>query len=364
MTIPPLSGHFGARQRLAAAVGNQRLPQVMLFEGAEGVGRQRLALWLAQLLFCEQPQSEPCGVCRGCRRVAELGHPDLHWFVPIPRPKAADPDKAVEEAADLLGEVMADRRETPLYAAPDGMASHSVASVRLLQRRAALKSVEGGPKVFIVGHAERLVPQESSPEAANALLKLLEEPPPRTWFVLTATDARRLLPTIRSRVVPLRLGRLTDAEVREFLRGQTGLKDAALEDAVQRAQGAIGATQGGDIEGAEKAQRAAAAVMDAAAKGPAIWAERVLQQGTFSARGEFSAMLDALADTLGDAVRAASGVEPRRPLPGALLKLTSPSRLLAAQRAVAEAREAAQGNVNPQLLLAGLGDELSRCLWN
>lgn len=362
MTIPPLSGHFGARQRLAAALRDHRLPQVLLFEGAEGVGRQRLALWLAQLLFCEQRQDEPCGTCRGCRRVAGLAHPDLHWFVPIPRPKATDPDKAVDEAAEGLSEVMAERRDHPLYAAPEGMASHSIASVRLLQRRAALKSVEGGPTVFIVGEAERLVPQESSPEAANALLKLLEEPPAKTWFVLTATEARRLLPTIRSRVVPLRLGRLTDDEVREFLGAHAGLKGAALDEAVKRAEGAIGAALGGDAEGAEKAQRAAVAVVEAAAAGPAVWAERVLQQNPFSARGDFSAMLDALAATLGDAVRATTGLAPRQPLPAALAKHRAPGRLLEAQQAVATAREAAQGNVNPQLLLAGLGEELSRCL--
>lgn len=362
MTIPPLSGHFGPRQRLAAAVQNRGLPQVLLFEGAQGVGRQRLALWLAQLLFCEKRLAEPCGTCRGCGRVAALAHPDLHWFVPIPRPKATDPDKAVDEAAETLGEVMAERRENPLYSAPEGMASHTIASVRLLQRRAALKSVEGGPTVFIVGDAERLVPQESSPEAANALLKLLEEPPPKTWFVLTATDARRLLPTIRSRVVPLRLGRLTDNEVREFLGAHAGLKGAALEEAVKQAEGAIGAALGGDAEGAEKAQRAAAAVIAAAAGGPAVWAERVLQQNPFSARGDFSAMLDALSGTLGDAVRATTGLTPRQPLPAALERHREPARLLEALQAIDSAKEAAQGNVNPQLLLAELGEDLSRCL--
>ena len=106
-----------------------------------------------------------------------LAHADLHWFVPIPRPKAADPDKAVEEAAQALAEVMEERRTQPLYGPPDGMASHSMASVRLLHRQAALTAVEGGRRVFILGDAERLVPQESSQEAANALLKLLEEPP-------------------------------------------------------------------------------------------------------------------------------------------------------------------------------------------
>ena len=98
------------------------------------------------------------------------------------------------------------------------MATHSLASVRLLQRQAALTSVEGGPRVFILGEADRLIAQESSQEAANALLKLLEEPPAGSLFLLTTVEARRLLPTMRSRAVPIRLGRLTDAEVGGFLK--------------------------------------------------------------------------------------------------------------------------------------------------
>src|SRR5688500_9017154 len=178
MPIAPLVGHLEARQRLARAAAEGRVPQVLLVTGPAGVGKQRLALWLAQLLLCERPGSDPCGRCRQGHLVETLGHADLHWFVPISRPKAADPDKQVEEAAEQLAEVMEERRAAGRWSAPDGMASHSMASVRLLQRRASLTSVEGGPRVFIVGNADRLVPQESSPEAANALLKLLEEPPP------------------------------------------------------------------------------------------------------------------------------------------------------------------------------------------
>ena len=72
--------------------------------GPEGVGKQRLALWTAQLLLCEAPGAEPCGQCRSCRLVLGLTHADLHWIVPIPRPKAGEPDKQVEEAAESIAE--------------------------------------------------------------------------------------------------------------------------------------------------------------------------------------------------------------------------------------------------------------------
>ncbi len=339
------------------------MPQVLLFEGAEGIGRQRLALWLAQLLFCEKKEVEPCGSCRPCRLVLELGHADLHWIVPILRPKATDADKQVDEAAELISDIIAERRKHPLYGALDGMASHPVATVRLIQRRAALKSVEGGPTVFIIGHAERLVPQESSQEAANALLKLLEEPPANTWFVLTATDAGRLLPTIRSRVVPVRLGRLTDPEVRGFLAAEVKppLSAATLEERVRLAEGSIGVALSASEAGA-KAHGAAVDLMEASLQGSVPLAERVLKQGPWAARGDFSAMLDALEQLLSDAARSASGLAPRRSLPSALRAPRPVSRLLEAQEYVAVAREAAQGNVNPQLLVAVLTEDLARTL--
>ena len=363
MPLHPLVGHADARRRLAHAVRANKLPQVLLISGPAGVGKQRLALWLGQLVLCTEAGSEPCGRCRACRLVEGLGHPDLHWLVPIPRPKAVDPDKAVDEAAQGIAEVMDERRSKPFYGPPDGMASHSMASVRLLQRRASLTSVEGGRRVFVIGDADRLVPQESSQEAANALLKLLEEPPPGSLFLLTTVDVRRLLPTIRSRAVPVRLQRLMDDEVRGFLKRQPEIELTAeeLETRVALAAGSIGAALAADDERA-KADRAAAQLLEAILAGPAERYERALCQPPFSARGEFTAMLDALAETLADAARGTLGHDTRRQVPPALRRRTEPSALLEALERVAKAREAAYGNVNPQVLLAVLGEELAEVL--
>jgi DNA polymerase-3 subunit delta' len=333
----------------------------MVISGPAGVGKQRLALWLGQLVLCTEKGPEPCGRCRPCRLVENLGHPDLHWLVPIPRPKAADPDKAVDEAALAIAEGLDERRARPLYGPPDGMASHSMASVRLLQRRAALTSVEGGRRVFIIGEADRLVPQESSQEAANALLKLLEEPPAGSLFLLTTVDARRLLPTIRSRAVPVRLNRLTDDEVRGFLARELDAQTPeALDDRVALAGGSIGAALAAGDE-AGKAYRAAGQLLEAVMAGSAERYERALKQAPYSARGEFTAMLDALAETLGEATRGGLGQALRRPVPAAL-KRADAGALLQAMERVAEAREAAYGNVNPQILLAVLGEELAEVL--
>jgi DNA polymerase-3 subunit delta' len=217
--------------------------------------------------------------------------------------------------------------------------------------------------VFILGDAERLVAQESSQEAANALLKLLEEPPRESLFLLTTVDPRRLLPTIRSRAVPVRLNRLKDEQVRGFLAEhvEPRLSPQALEERVALAGGSIGQALAADDE-TGKAYRAAGQLLDAVLAGSAAGYERALKQAPFSARGEFTAMLDALADTLAEAARGALGQPTRRPVPQALQGRADPASLLRALARVAEAREAAYGNVNPQILLAVLGEDLAEVL--
>ncbi len=352
MSLHPLYGHQSERDRVLRALAEGRLPQGLLISGPQGVGKQRFGLWLGQALLCEEPDP-PCGRCGNCRQAMGLAHPDLHWFMPVLRPKAAEPDKQVEELSETLGQVMEERRRSPVYGPPEGLAGHFVATSRLLQRLAAKTPAMARRKVFLVGLAERLVPQESSPEAANALLKLLEEPPTDSYFLLTTEDPNRLLPTIRSRLVPLRLGRLSDAEVERFLGTHAGLTGPALRSRVEQGRGSIGRALAAG-EAGEKAGRAATALLQAVLAGPGPRSERALKQGPFAARGDFTAMLDALAEQLSGMARGGDGVGGSRP--------PTLAAVVAAQARVAEAREAAQGNVNPQLLLATLAEDLAEAL--
>ena len=363
MVLHPLVGHLGARRQLAQAVATHRVPQLLLLLGPHGVGKQRFALWLAQLLHCERPAAEPCGACRPCQLVQGLSHPDVHWITPVLRPKAVDPDKQVEELEEALAGVVTQRRAQPFYGAPDGMAGHFVTTARLLLRRASLTPVEGRLKVFILAEAERLVPQESSQEAANALLKLLEEPPADSHFILTGADAQGVLPTIRSRAIPIRLGRLSDAEVSDFLGAY--LKPTPgpdqLRERVARAGGSIGVALNEDDDAA-RARQAAHAFLASVMGGRNSRGERALGQVPWAARGDFTAMLDALAETLGDGARASLGQPAIRPLPRQLLGDRSTDRLVRATEQVLAAREIARGNVNPQLLVAALAEELAEIL--
>lgn len=348
MTLHPVYGHEPLLNRLEGALTSGRFPQAALFVGPPGVGKQRLALWVAQGLLCDRGAGRPCGECGSCHQVAGLGHPDLHWFVPVVRPKAADPEKQVEEVETLLAEAMADRRANPLYGPPDGMASHPLASIRLLQRRVNLKPYQGARKVVILANAERLVVQEASQEAANALLKVLEEPPADTFLILSAREAQALLPTIRSRLVPVRVGGVGDAVVRRFLSAEVtpAPKGTALEQRVVLAEGSIGralAAGGGTGAGEGTADRWLAAFRG----GPSRWSAAALSQAPWAARGDFTAALDALALKLRDRAATDATGHPER-LP----------RWVAALRAVERTRQEAQGNANPQLALAVLAQDL------
>lgn len=344
MSLRPLYGHDAIRARLADARASGRLPQALLFEGPRGVGKQRLALWLAQALLCERSAGAPCLDCSSCQLVENLSHPDLHWIVPLePSRKSSDPDRQVEAVEAALAEEMASRRDRPLYVPPGGMAVHSLAAVRLMLRQASRTPAVATRKVFIVGEAERLIPQRANPEAANALLKLLEEPLADTVIILTTSNAGALLPTTLSRVVRLRVGPLPVSVVTLFVQKELpDLKES--QGAVTASEGSIGRVLASRLHSSASSPGAADAFLDTLRGSAAERYVAALRQGPFQARGGFSDMLDALLERLRK--QAVQGGGDTR-------------RLADAIALVLQARERAQGNVNPQLLSAVLADDLA-----
>jgi DNA polymerase-3 subunit delta' len=268
----------------------------------------------------------------------------------VPRGKASDPAKLVDDARFAVAEAVAERRERGLWEPTDGTAGHWLATVRLLQRVASVTPFRARRKVLILGDAERLVVQEGNLEAANALLKVLEEPPADTIIILTASEAQALLPTIRSRTVPVRVGRLPDAIVKAFITQEldTRLAGPSLEHRVTQADGRIGLALPRDGEG--RAIERARGVLAAAEGGAIQWTTLALGQPPWGARGDFAGTLDALAVELrGLLVRAADA--------GDQLAL---ERRLAALDRVHAVQQTVGTNVNPQLALAELAGALER----
>ncbi|MGI8618046.1 MAG: hypothetical protein ACR2L6_03025 [Gemmatimonadaceae bacterium] len=352
MPLIPLYGHASLRKRLARSAAAGRLPSSLLLHGPAGIGKQRLALWLGQLLLCSG-EDRPCGKCQHCRYMSQLQHPDLHWLFPRPRLKDSDPDP--EDVRDDYREAIAERvEEGGLYEAPSGSEGIFIAAVRSLTRDALIAPALASRKVFIIGDAERMVSQEGADQAANALLKLLEEPPANTVFILTSSEPSTLLPTIRSRVAAVRVPRLTDKDVTEFL------QDPLVRDYIKKAKrpdaradllgGAPGRilNESGDAQAITVARR----MLDAAASRSPERFSLALTRGVSNARGAFTDSLDALTVLLSERTREAVS---RNDRPRA-------ARLAAAADLVEIAKERAGGNVNPQLVTAKLVLDLSEHL--
>lgn len=334
-------------------VARGSLPHSILLHGPRGVGKQRLALWLGSLLLCTGDGTRPCGACQGCRYTGELAHPDLHWFFPRPRLKDSDasPDDVREDYREAIGDRV---KASGLYAPASGNDGIFVATIRALVQSAALSPALGRRKIFVIGDAERMVPQEGSEQAANALLKLLEEPPADTTIIITSSEPGGLLPTIRSRVVAFRVGPLADEEVRKFLAEPLVARrltaEGAPADPVDRqraAAGAPGMLLGGP--GWAEALRSARQLLDTGANGDRVARIRTaFAQGGSRARGGFSDTLEALTLVLHERVRAAA-------------LAADDGRAVGAARAieaVERAKELARGNVSPQLVTASLLREM------
>lgn len=377
-------GQDDLRSRVASAIGAGRLPQSLLLHGPEGVGKRPLSLWIARALQCDhggggeaaagtgpaESAGEPCERCRGCRMAARLEHPDIHLHFPMPRPKrAASPAKLREAIETQRHERLAQLREDPhARLDPDAVTGLYVAAVENIRAQAARRPSMARRTVFVVEDADRMVPQSASPEAANAFLKLLEEPPEYAWIVLTSSRPEALLPTIRSRSVPLRVAPLPTESIAAYLAEQFGAPpDRALavarkaDGAVYRARRLLDAD---DDEGAPgtAADELMAAALDGAPAARYRAASRFSARG---ARGELGPILDDLRVRLRDLLCVASGAEGEahdvdRATRLARGRAPTDHAVLTALASVEEALEGVGRNLNPQAAIALLLEEMGR----
>ncbi len=357
MPIVPLYGHAQLQARLRESISREALPASLLLIGPRGVGKQRLALWIAQLLLCTSSEPRPCGHCQHCRFSSELTHPDLHWF--FPRPRLKDTDPSLDDVRQDYAEAIAERvKSYGLYGPATGSDGIFIATVRAILQSASVSPALSRRKVFIVGDAERMVSQEGADQAANAFLKLLEEPPADTQLILTSSEAGALLPTIRSRVVTQRVPLVAEADVRAFAQNETvakylkkGSVDGSPAEIVRAAGGAPGRLFA--LDEWTQAVTSARTMIDAVTgRDRAARYQVAFAQGGSGARGRFSDTLDALTTVLHERARAAVLARDERTALGSARGID----------AVERAKERAQNNANPQLLTASLLRELAGAL--
>jgi len=356
MAIIPLYGHRDVRERIETALARNALPASLLLHGMRGVGKQRIALWMAQRLLCEAPSNGACGKCQSCRFALELKHPDLHWFFPRPRLKDADDlDKLRADYAEAVAERSAARG---LYETPSGMEGIFFDVVRLIVRQAAVSPALAKRKVFVIGDAERMVTQEGGEHGANAFLKLLEEPPGDTNIILTSSEPGALLPTIRSRVVPMRIANVDDAEVAQFVEDPVvgeylGGIDDFPSGTAKRVELAAGAP--GRLVSAARwqvAESAAQRMLDSISAKSSARFEVAWTTSSVKARGGFADTLEALTVLLHR--RARNDVSR-----GAESAARNASR---AMELVEVAKERVENNIAPQLITVNLLRDLKELL--
>lgn len=210
----PLAGNGGVRKALELAVSADRLPHAMIIEGESGSGKTVLSRFLAAVLLCDG-ENKPCNTCRGCTLVRAGTHPDL--FVTAPEDKKKN---------------------------------ISVDQIRKLRNEAYIRPQMSDRKVFIIESADTM-----NPQSQNAILKVLEEPPGDTVFMLNVRSRAALLPTIISRCVTYTLTDPETNEAAEYISDEYGIeKSEAVEllshnsNRIGRAVAALGSKKSGTYQ--------------------------------------------------------------------------------------------------------------------
>ncbi len=273
-------GHDAAVAAIATW-GRAGVPHAILVVGPTSVGKSTLARDLAAALLCTSAPDGPvpCAACAACRRVASGSHPDLH----VLRPSGPG------------GQVRIGGRDAP------------EPGVRDLIADLALSAAEGGERVAVVEAAHRM-----NDDAQNALLRTLEEPPPGVVIVLCADDEDRLLPTIRSRCVRVRLGPVSSRSI-EALLGELGVADAPTAARLARlAEGRPGAAiaLARHPEAVRAREELLRRLLDLTAEGPAVRltaAPSLLATAREAARAAADPHADALAGAGGASTGSGAG---------------------------------------------------------
>lgn len=240
MHFDDVIGQNKVKQQLKRMLAENRIPHALLFAGNEGCGKLPMALALAQRLLCQHPtpEGEACGTCTSCHMVMKLAHPDLHFIFPTIKPSgqssAVLSDQFLPEWRKQIALSPYFSRQTWLKAmgVEKQQSIIGVAEANNIIAKLANVSSQGGYRVVIIWLAEQM-----NVECANKLLKILEEPPQQTVFILTSNRPERLLTTILSRTQRIDFAPLSVDDISLALQRLNGLQPT---DAMMMARAAAG----------------------------------------------------------------------------------------------------------------------------
>ena len=240
MQFKNIPGNQSVKNQLLLAYKHQRLSHAHLFLGEDGSAALPIAWAFSQFLICENKQeNDSCGECPSCLKCSKLSHPDLHWVFPVTTGRGAN---AVSD------HFISDWRESiqqNLYQSEDDWYRHvqasnkqgfiSVAEAAELSKKMVLKTFEGSYRVVIIWHAEKMHAPTS-----NKLLKLLEEPPEKTIFILMTPQKEQLIDTIVSRLQSTDIQNLSDDELKEYLKTEYYMDEDSCAQSALLSSGNIG----------------------------------------------------------------------------------------------------------------------------
>ena len=217
-------------QRLITMVREDRLPHAIMLCGPQGCGKMALALAFASYLICQNREGhdEACGECKQCKMLEKWGHPDLLFSYPtIKTPNMGSEHKPVSE--DFAEEWRNMISRSPYFnieqwmteiGAENQQAIITAGESDELNRKLSLKSSQGGYKVSVIWLPERM-----NIECANKILKLIEEPPSQTIFIMVSENPDNLLETIRSRVQRIDVKKTDNESIQKALVGKFGISE-------------------------------------------------------------------------------------------------------------------------------------------
>jgi DNA polymerase-3 subunit delta' len=238
MMFKSVIGQETVRDQLIKSAREKRVSHALLFHGPPGCGKFALALSFAQYLNCSDPgSSDSCGVCPSCLKAKKNIHPDIHFIFPVANIKANTKpvsDHFLEDWREYLGSVS--YPDLPEWLGRIKVENKQAGIFRQeaesILHKLSLKAFESDYKVVIVWFPEKM-----NPSAANALLKIIEEPPDNTVFLMVAESTEEIIPTILSRTQLVRVNKIGDNPLREYLSLQFPGMEKAVNSALRLADG-------------------------------------------------------------------------------------------------------------------------------